>query len=247
MSPNWWRSPCNRCHDICREKKNHPLSLCTLMDTAHQWHRSRRETPKRNDQGYWWDCIDGSCDVERLRGCHCWTSQKIWLYPWYLWPGLSSSHLQSSGAEGIQLLWLSILKRFEKFSRQWRQTVQTDPPKCKLCHETETLKMRFKMGCYELWCCYTSPKRWLDLSGWRKSKSSNLGFFSTFFSFRPAMFLVLYNFLANRAWHSKTSAMPGSRVPATKMPGNTGILGNSSRFRGNRKCPGKWNLALYRL
>lgn len=127
MSPNWWRSPCNRCHDICREKKNHPLSLCTLMDTAHQWHRSRRETPKRNDQGYWWDCIDGSCDVERLRGCHRWTSQKIWLYPWYLWPCLSSSHLQSSGAEGIQLLWLSILKRFEKFSRQWRKLCKQTP------------------------------------------------------------------------------------------------------------------------
>ena len=135
--------------------------------------------------------------------------KKSGLYPWYLWPGLSSSHLQSSGAEGIQLLWLSILMRFEKFSRQWRQTVQTDPPKCKLCHETETLKMRFKMGCYELWCCYTSPKRWLDLSGWRKSKSSNLGFFSTFFSFRPAMFLVLYNFLANRAWHSKNIGFAG--------------------------------------
>lgn len=59
----------------------------------------------------------------------------------------------------------------------------------------------------------------MALSGGGKA---NLRFFSTF---RPAMFLVLYNFLADGAWHSKTSALPGSRVPATKMPGNTGILG----------------------
>ncbi len=63
------------------------------------------------------------------------------------------------------------------------------------------------------------------------------------FSARRWMFLVLYNLgPGDGAWHSK-SALPESRVPAAKMPGNTGILGtlklNSSKFR-------KWNLALYR-